>query len=62
MASKVAAEAFANGLLVETSGPEDEVLKLMPPLTVTDEELGRGLTILAAAVRTAVGTPALAAA
>jgi diaminobutyrate-2-oxoglutarate transaminase len=61
-ASKVSAEAFANGLLVETSGPEDEVVKIMPPLTVTDEELERGLAILTAAVRTAVGTPALAAA
>ncbi|MFL4473347.1 diaminobutyrate--2-oxoglutarate transaminase [Paeniglutamicibacter sp. MACA_103] len=61
-ASKVAAEAFANGLLVETSGPEDEVIKIMPPLTITDEELGRGLAILAEAVRTAVGAPALASA
>ncbi|OIH85669.1 diaminobutyrate--2-oxoglutarate transaminase [Arthrobacter sp. UCD-GKA] len=60
-ASKAAAAAFANGLLVETSGPEDEVIKIMPPLTVTDEELDRGLRILAEAVRTAVGSPALAA-
>ena len=59
-ASAVAAEAFANGLLVETSGPEDEVIKIMPPLTVTDEELTRGLDILAAAVRSAVGSPELA--
>ncbi|MCW4466081.1 diaminobutyrate--2-oxoglutarate transaminase [Glutamicibacter sp. MNS18] len=61
-ASAVAAEAFANGLLVETSGPEDEVIKIMPPLTVTDEELTRGLDILAAAVRSAVGSPELASA
>ncbi|EMR00313.1 diaminobutyrate--2-oxoglutarate transaminase [Paeniglutamicibacter gangotriensis] len=60
IASKVAAEAFANGLLVETSGPEDEVVKIMPPLNVTDEQLARGLEILAAAVRTAVESSTLA--
>src|SRR5699024_7404456 len=54
-ASKIAAEAFRNGLLVETSGPQDEVVKLMPPLTITAEELERGLDILEAAVRTVTG-------
>jgi len=34
--------AFARGLLVETSGPNDEVVKLMPPLTATDSELEEG--------------------
>ncbi len=42
--------AFERGLLVETSGPEDEVIKLLPPLTVTDDELDHGLEILSAAV------------
>lgn len=61
IASKVAAESFDNGLLVETSGSEDEVLKIMPPLTITAEELQRGLTVLGNAVRTVTGLPALAA-
>lgn len=60
-ASQVAAESFANGLLVETSGPEDEVLKLMPPLTITEADLQRGLAIITEAVRTVAGAPALAA-
>src|SRR5690606_3143696 len=35
VAGRVAREAFDNGLLVETSGPQDEVVKLLPPLTIT---------------------------
>ena len=49
-AGQVARECFERGLLVETSGPEDEVVKLLPPLTITDEELTRGLGIIADAV------------
>ncbi|WP_156760649.1 diaminobutyrate--2-oxoglutarate transaminase [Microbacterium karelineae] len=45
-AGRVAAKAFERGLLVETSGPEDEVLKLLPPLTITDDELNRGIAII----------------
>ncbi|MCP2338154.1 diaminobutyrate-2-oxoglutarate transaminase [Actinomadura rupiterrae] len=56
-ASRICAEAFGRGLLMETSGPNDEVVKLLPPLTTTAEELAEGLDVLAdsvAAVRTAV--------
>ncbi len=38
-AAKVCALAFDEGLLAETSGPSDEVVKLLPPLTITDDEL-----------------------
>lgn len=47
MAPRVCAEAFERGLLMETSGPEGEVVKLLPPLTTTEAELGRGLEIIA---------------
>jgi diaminobutyrate-2-oxoglutarate transaminase len=50
-AEKIAAAAYERGLLVETSGPDSEVVKLMPPLTATADELARGLEILADAVR-----------
>ncbi|MFM9556143.1 diaminobutyrate--2-oxoglutarate transaminase [Streptomyces caniscabiei] len=50
-ASAVCRRAFELGLLLETSGPEDEVVKLLPPLTVTPEELDEGLSVLARAVR-----------
>ena len=59
-AGLVAAESFRRGLLVETSGPDDEVLKLMPALTISDADLNRGLQILTDATRVAVGAPALA--
>jgi len=50
-ASAVGKRAFELGLLVETSGPESEVVKLLPALTITPEELDDGLRILARAVR-----------
>ncbi|WP_395106860.1 diaminobutyrate--2-oxoglutarate transaminase [Actinomadura sp. SCN-SB] len=50
-APKVCAEAFGRGLLMETSGPESEVVKLLPPLTTTEAELDQGLEIIADSVR-----------
>ena len=50
MALKVAAAAFDLGLIAETAGPDDQVVKLMPPLTITDTELSQGLSLLAEAV------------
>ncbi len=50
-ASAVAARAFELGLLIETSGPESEVVKLLPALTITPEDLDEGLRVLARAVR-----------
>ena len=45
-AEQIAAAAFQRGLLVETSGPNADVIKLMPPLTIPDHELEQGLTTL----------------
>jgi diaminobutyrate-2-oxoglutarate transaminase len=56
-AGKIAAESFARGLLVETSGPEGEVLKTMPALTISPADLQKGLDILAAAAVTVTGEP-----
>ncbi|MCU1642901.1 MAG: Diaminobutyrate--2-oxoglutarate transaminase [Nocardia sp.] len=49
-AAKVCRTAFELGLLVETSGSTDEVVKLLPPLTVTEAEISHGLDILTRAV------------
>ncbi len=46
MSGKVIREAFSRGMVIETSGPNDEVVKCLVPLIVTDEELQRGLAIL----------------
>lgn len=45
-AGEVCAAAFDRGLLVETSGPNDEVVKLLPPLTISRADLATGLGIL----------------
>ncbi|MPV48622.1 diaminobutyrate--2-oxoglutarate transaminase [Pseudactinotalea sp. HY160] len=60
-AKKIAAACYSGGLMVETSGPEDEVVKLMPPLTIGLADLTAGLDIFAEAVASVVRTPELAA-
>nr|AMY57901.1 diaminobutyrate--2-oxoglutarate aminotransferase beta subunit [Streptomyces sp. WS014] len=51
LADPIAARAFELPLLIETSGPESEVVPLLPALTTTPEALDEGLRILARAVR-----------
>lgn len=50
VAPAVSAECFRRGLVIETSGARGEVVKLLPPLTIGDEELDEGLGILEASV------------
>ncbi|MDQ3402563.1 MAG: diaminobutyrate--2-oxoglutarate transaminase [Actinomycetota bacterium] len=54
LAAAVSRAAFERGLLMETAGPDGEVAKVMPPLTVTDAELEEGLAILADAVASVI--------
>lgn len=51
LGAAVASAAFDRGLLVETAGPADEVVKLLPPLTIEENDLEDGLAILTEAVR-----------
>jgi diaminobutyrate-2-oxoglutarate transaminase len=51
LAAKACAAAFERGLIIETAGPTDEVMKLMPPLTISEAELDEGLAIVAESVR-----------
>lgn len=46
LAQKVARAAFARGLIIETSGPDSELVKCLPPLTIEDKDLEKGLDIL----------------
>ncbi|OMC12494.1 diaminobutyrate--2-oxoglutarate transaminase [Mycolicibacter heraklionensis] len=50
LAGAVCREAFDRGLLLESSGPEGEVVKLMPPLVIDDDDLAEGLTITAQSI------------
>ncbi|WP_199614504.1 diaminobutyrate--2-oxoglutarate transaminase [Paenibacillus alkalitolerans] len=54
LASDICREAFSRGIIMETSGPKDEVFKLMPPLTIEDEGLSRGFERIDAAVNAAI--------
>jgi diaminobutyrate-2-oxoglutarate transaminase len=54
-APAVCAQAFERRLLMETSGPEGEVVKLLPPLTTTADELAEGLDIIDASVSVVLG-------
>jgi diaminobutyrate-2-oxoglutarate transaminase len=54
LARIIASKAFALGMIIETSGSEDQVLKLLPPLTIDEDALARGLDIIAACVESAV--------
>ncbi|MFC9918683.1 diaminobutyrate--2-oxoglutarate transaminase [Agromyces binzhouensis] len=46
LAGRVSKAAFERGLVIETSGAHDEVLKFLPALTITEDELRRGLAIV----------------
>ncbi|SHL39051.1 diaminobutyrate aminotransferase apoenzyme [Roseovarius litoreus] len=53
MAGDICARAFENGLIIETSGADDEVVKVLAPLTIPEETLRKGLDILLDAARNA---------
>jgi diaminobutyrate-2-oxoglutarate transaminase len=55
LAEAVCNQAFERGLLMETSGPDGEVVKLMPPLTISDAELEQGLELVGQSVKGALG-------
>ncbi|MDZ8033655.1 diaminobutyrate--2-oxoglutarate transaminase [Nostoc sp. DedSLP04] len=46
IASKIRQTAFQRGLILETAGSHNEVLKLLPPLTISYEALYKGLAII----------------
>jgi diaminobutyrate-2-oxoglutarate transaminase len=50
LAARVVKAAFKRGLIIETSGPSDEVIKCLAPLTISEEEFDRGLAVLESAV------------
>ncbi|WP_209426419.1 diaminobutyrate--2-oxoglutarate transaminase [Pararhodobacter sp. SW119] len=61
LASAICADCFKAGLIIETSGAHDEVVKVLAPLTTSDEILNKGLDILEGAVRAQAGNVPIAA-
>ncbi len=46
LAGKITRAAFKKGLIIETSGADDQVVKCLCPLIISDENLARGLDII----------------
>ncbi|WP_099867324.1 diaminobutyrate--2-oxoglutarate transaminase [Pararhizobium haloflavum] len=61
LASDICKWCFQNGLIIETSGAHDEVVKILAPLTIEKEKLASGLDILEAAVSEIVAPNKIAA-
>tara|TARA_R110000823_G_scaffold47903_2_gene121751 strand:- start:4065 stop:5414 length:1350 start_codon:yes stop_codon:yes gene_type:complete len=51
LAGKITQRAFTKGMIIETSGADDQVVKLLCPLVISDEDLARGIDILEASIR-----------
>ncbi|WP_286234148.1 diaminobutyrate--2-oxoglutarate transaminase [Thalassotalea sediminis] len=51
IAGRITKLAFQKGLLIETSGAEDHVIKLFCPLIISDENLKQGIDIIEASVK-----------
>jgi diaminobutyrate-2-oxoglutarate transaminase len=50
IANQSARQLFEDGMVIETCGPRNEVLKLFPPLTISDDDLELGLSQIAHSV------------
>ncbi|MGE0495834.1 MAG: diaminobutyrate--2-oxoglutarate transaminase [Vulcanimicrobiota bacterium] len=59
LAKELSRRNFEAGLITETAGPEDQVLKFLPPLTIDEASLDRGLDIVEDSLTAAVRQPAL---
>jgi diaminobutyrate-2-oxoglutarate transaminase len=58
LAGRISQAAFHKGLIIETAGPRDEVLKVLPPLTIAETELRRGLDLLVQTATKVIGIEA----
>ena len=50
LSKKIVSECFNNGLILERAGRQNSVVKIMPPLTIDNDTLLKGLDILVKAV------------
>jgi diaminobutyrate-2-oxoglutarate transaminase len=55
LATMITTVAFDKGVIIETSGSDGEVIKFLMPLTITEEQLNRGLNILEESVKEVMG-------
>lgn len=55
LAGKIVAQCFRDGLIIETSGSRDQVVKILAPLTIDQGTFARGLDIVEQAVAMVTG-------
>jgi diaminobutyrate-2-oxoglutarate transaminase len=51
IAAKITKIAFSKGMIIETSGADDQIVKLFCPLTITQENLEKGISILRESIK-----------
>jgi diaminobutyrate-2-oxoglutarate transaminase len=51
IAGKSPRNAFKKGLVIETSGADDHIVKFLGPLTISDDNLKKGIDIVESAIR-----------
>ena len=56
LAGKITSKAFKNGLIIETSGADDHIVKFLCPLIISDENLKQGLDIVESAIKEVCAT------
>lgn len=55
ISKKIVSKCFENKLIIETAGRKSSVVKIMPALTITEDELLEGLRILKKSIEFALG-------
>lgn len=50
LAKEISARSFEKGLVIECSGADDQVVKFLPPLTIDEDTLRRGIAIIGEAL------------
>ena len=51
LAGAITRQSFKHGLVIETSGADDQVVKILCPLVISDDNLKKGLDIVEQAIR-----------
>ncbi len=55
IAHRIADKCFTKNMIIERAGRGDSVVKILPPLTITDEELTKGLNIILESTKEVLG-------
>ncbi|OIQ33709.1 MAG: diaminobutyrate--2-oxoglutarate transaminase [Alphaproteobacteria bacterium MedPE-SWcel] len=61
LAAEICARAYELGLVIETSGPNDEVVKILAPITTSEATFCEGFAILSVAARDVIARAKIAA-